>query len=65
MADPLDLDPLLRLPTLLWNVDRLVTPQVGGGEGVLRGGELGERSREHQTPSFLTPSRAEVDDVVG
>ena len=65
VADPLDLDPLLRLSALLGDVDRLVSSQVGGGEGFLGGGELGERSREHQAAALLTTSRTEVDDVVG
>ena len=65
MADALDVDPVLRLSSFRRKVDRLVSAQVGGGKGILAGGEGGERSGEHQGAAIPAASRPEVDDMVG
>ena len=64
MADPFDLDPLLRFLPLLWHPDHLVSAQVGGGERFLGGGKFGERTREDQVTSFLSATWAQVDNMI-
>ena len=64
VADPFDLDPLLRFLTLLWNADDFVPAQVGGGERCLGGGKFAERAGEHQGAPLLSASGTEVDDMI-
>ena len=65
MADPLDVDPALRLAAFGRDLDRLVAAQVGGRERLLGRGKFRQGAGEEKAAAEVAASGAEIDDMIG